>query len=295
MGVIFTDRTRDTSSAQSSSTITLAGSPPTGFQSFNDGIGDGNPVVYCITDGTNWEVNLGVYTDATKTLGRNTTPISSSNGGAQVASFSGTVDVFCTNPAADALGKEFTQGPVVGNYTTACVDTTGANGLNSVYMTFTPVLIREWFTTATLGLWVTTLSTESGATFDLALYSSKNGVADKLLASQTGMAIGSTGATGYNATSPLDVGPCPPGLYFVASLVHYTSSQPSVLLPTRCWMSTTFLVGVAPVSGTQSLTVGCRVGTATTGTTFPSTCTPSWFTSVGLSGYAPHCFVQVSL
>ena len=96
---VFADRVKDSSSSYSSSSFTLSGTAPSGFQSFNAGIGDGNYCFYCVTDASgNWEVNYGAYTNSSTALARNSTPVASSNSGSAVT-FSGSVTIFCDNPA----------------------------------------------------------------------------------------------------------------------------------------------------------------------------------------------------
>ena len=99
MAIVVKDRVKETAAAPGTGTITLGGAA-VGFQAFS-AIGNGNVTYFAIVDtaaGT-WEVNYGTYTSAGTTLTRNATPLSSSNAGSLV-NFTGTVDVFCTYPAA---------------------------------------------------------------------------------------------------------------------------------------------------------------------------------------------------
>lgn len=80
---VFYDRVKDTSSTTGTGTITVSGTPPTGFQSFSV-VGNGNtcPIVIYSADLSQWEVqNSSTYSTNTLTRG---TPAASSNGGALV-------------------------------------------------------------------------------------------------------------------------------------------------------------------------------------------------------------------
>ena len=103
MALAFADRVQDTTTTTGTGTITLANSPPTGFQSFA-AIGDGNTTYYTLTSGSAWEVGIGTYTASGTTLSR-TTILSSSNSGAAIT-LSGTSTVFCTYPAEKQISKD---------------------------------------------------------------------------------------------------------------------------------------------------------------------------------------------
>ena len=100
MALVLLDRCQQTATANTTVSFTLTGSV-TGFQSFS-AIGNGNTTYYSATDGSgNWEVGLGTYSTTGPTLTR-TTIIASSNSGAAVT-FSGTVNVFVTQPAENTV------------------------------------------------------------------------------------------------------------------------------------------------------------------------------------------------
>jgi hypothetical protein len=110
MTLLFNDRVRETATAPGTGVVTLLGAE-TGFETFLDGIGNGNTCYYCIeavdSDGIpngGWEVGLG--TIGAGTLTRDTV-YQSSNGDAAV-DFGGAVVIFCTIPA------EFISSVVVG-------------------------------------------------------------------------------------------------------------------------------------------------------------------------------------
>jgi hypothetical protein len=100
VALVLLDRVQQTGTANTTVSFTLSGSV-TGFQSFSV-IGNGNTTYYSSFDASgNWEVGLGTYSTTGPTLTR-TTIISSSNSGSAVT-FSGTVNVFVTYPAEQAV------------------------------------------------------------------------------------------------------------------------------------------------------------------------------------------------
>ena len=101
MSLVYADRTKDQTTTVGTGTYTLANSPPASFQSFEDGIGNGNTAYYTTFNATDWEVGSGTYTSAGFTLSRDTI-LASSNGDAAVDWPAGTKTVFVTIPAAIA-------------------------------------------------------------------------------------------------------------------------------------------------------------------------------------------------
>jgi hypothetical protein len=93
----FADRVKDSSTTTGTGSLTLAGSPPSGFVSFNTAFGTSANFYYCIDGGAEWEVGLGHLSGAT-TLVRDVV-YSSSNSNALVNFSAGTHTVFCTIPA----------------------------------------------------------------------------------------------------------------------------------------------------------------------------------------------------
>ena len=113
MALVLNDRVKETSTTAGTGTLDLAGAV-TGFRSFVDGIGDTNHTYYAIYEtGTNrWETGLGTVTDAgTDTLSRDTV-ISNSSGNTSKIVFAGTLDVFCTMPAAKTVYLDNNGDPV---------------------------------------------------------------------------------------------------------------------------------------------------------------------------------------
>jgi hypothetical protein len=107
MALVLADRVRDTTTTTGTGTVTLSGTPPTGFQSFTSGIGNGNTTFYTIAgQGTSeWEVGLGTYTSSGTTLSRDTV-LASSNSGSLVNFSAGTKDVFCDYPAGRSVNRD---------------------------------------------------------------------------------------------------------------------------------------------------------------------------------------------
>lgn len=104
MTYALADRVLETSTTQGTGTLSLAGAK-TGYQSFVDGVGDGNTCAYTIKDGTNWETGIGTVTAGSPdTLSRDTI-LSSSNSDAAVDWGTGTRDVYIAPLAGDVLSK----------------------------------------------------------------------------------------------------------------------------------------------------------------------------------------------
>lgn len=99
---IISDRVKETSTSIGSGSISLNGAY-SAFQSFNDGIGDGNETYYAIENNSRWEVGQGIYTASSDSLSRDIIFDSSSSGSR--INLEGVSIVFCTLPASKALVK----------------------------------------------------------------------------------------------------------------------------------------------------------------------------------------------
>jgi len=113
MALVINDRVKETSTTSGTGNITLAGvTSGQGNVTFNSGIGTGNTTYYCIFEqGTNlFEIGLGTLSGST-TLER-TTVINNSSGNTSKISFSGTLDVFVTMPAAKTVYLDGSGNPV---------------------------------------------------------------------------------------------------------------------------------------------------------------------------------------
>jgi hypothetical protein len=86
------DRVQETTTTVGTGSFTLAGAI-TGYRTFASAFGTGaTPVTYAVTDGTDWEVGDGVFTNPS-TISR-VTIRSSSNGGAVVNFAAGTKNIW---------------------------------------------------------------------------------------------------------------------------------------------------------------------------------------------------------
>ena len=104
MALVLADRVQDVTTTTGTGTITLANTPPTGFQSFAV-IGNGNTTYYAIYGGNNWEVGIGTYTSIGTTLSRDTV-LSSSNSNSLVSFGSGDKAVFVTYPSEKSVNED---------------------------------------------------------------------------------------------------------------------------------------------------------------------------------------------
>ena len=108
---LYSDRVKDTTTTTGTGNITLSGTAPTGFESFNTAFGTGTYFMYCIHDdttpGSEWEVGEGHLSGAT-TLVRDTV-LQSSNSDAAVDFSAGTKHVFCTWSSFDGQ-RSYTHG-----------------------------------------------------------------------------------------------------------------------------------------------------------------------------------------
>ena len=113
MALVINDRVKENSTTSGTGNITLAGiAAGQGNVTFNSGIGTGNTTYYCIFEqGTNtFEIGVGTLSGST-TLER-TTVINNSSGNTSKISFSGTLDVFVTMPAAKTVYLDASGTPV---------------------------------------------------------------------------------------------------------------------------------------------------------------------------------------
>lgn len=113
-GPFLYNRVWDTSTTTGTGTLTLSGTPKTGYQAFSV-VGDGNTCFYTIeavdANGVptgDWEEGIGTYTTSGTTLAR-TTVLRSSNSNAAVNFGAGTKNVFVCTPAEVDTGSQPTE------------------------------------------------------------------------------------------------------------------------------------------------------------------------------------------
>ena len=139
MAFILADRVKETTTTSGTGSVTL-GNGFGAFQTFADGVGDGNQTYYAIENDVRWEVGIGTYTNSSKTLSRDTV-LRSSSGGSKIT-LEGVSIVFATYPADKAVafgmtnyGTPLTLGrTTAGNFLHAYVDNS-ADATASLHMT----------------------------------------------------------------------------------------------------------------------------------------------------------------
>ena len=130
MALILRDRVLETANSPGTGTVVLLGAT-TGYQTFANGVGNGNTTYYTIATvgGSEWEVGIGQYVSANNSVVRNTV-ISSSNGGNLANFSSGTQSVFVTYPAEQAVYLSNGNVSALGNIT---LGTWNANTIGVAY------------------------------------------------------------------------------------------------------------------------------------------------------------------
>jgi hypothetical protein len=126
MALVLADRVQDVTTTTGTGTVTLANTPPTGFQSFAV-IGNGNTTYYTIYGGNDWEVGIGAYTSIGTSLTRDTV-LASSNSGNLVNFSAGEKTVFVTYPAERSVNED-ASGNVNINITGSAATATTATNL----------------------------------------------------------------------------------------------------------------------------------------------------------------------
>lgn len=103
MAILFADRVKDTTSTTGTGNLTLDGTPPTGYQSFNTAFGTSVSFYYACFAGSEWEVGIGHLSAAT-TLVRDTI-LASTNSNAAVSFSAGSKTIVCDMPAYHAFRR----------------------------------------------------------------------------------------------------------------------------------------------------------------------------------------------
>lgn len=110
MGYVNADYVKETSTTTGTGTYSLAGASGI-FRTFVAGVGTGNYCPYLATDGSNYEIGVGLVTDATPDTLARTSVLKSSNGDAAVNWGAGTRTISCV-PLGD-VGSNRKLGHVV--------------------------------------------------------------------------------------------------------------------------------------------------------------------------------------
>ena len=97
MSIVLSDRIQETTTTAGTLDIVLNGAVG-GFQSFNDGVGNGNKTYYSVENFGRWEVGIGTYTESGNTLSRDT--VLASNNSNNKIILEGVSSVFVTYPAS---------------------------------------------------------------------------------------------------------------------------------------------------------------------------------------------------
>jgi hypothetical protein len=128
MAFVTADRIRDTTTSAGTGSITVSGTPPTGYLTFSAVLSVGDTFYYAIQGQatSEWEVGIGTYSSAN--VFARTTILSSSNSNSIVTFSAGTKDVFITLAAARTLQLNSSgNAPALGTPTSATL--TNATGL----------------------------------------------------------------------------------------------------------------------------------------------------------------------
>jgi hypothetical protein len=106
---LYADRVKDSTTTTGTGDITLSGTAPTGYQSFNTAFGTSTYFIYVISSssGAEWEVGEGYLSTSTNLKRDNV--LASSNSGSAVNFSAGTKDVYCSIAAFDAQ-RMYTHG-----------------------------------------------------------------------------------------------------------------------------------------------------------------------------------------
>jgi hypothetical protein len=153
MALVLADRVQETSTTSGTGTLTLNGAV-NGFQSFANGVGNGNTCYYTIYDTVayTWEVGVGTYTTSGSTLTR-TTVFSNSSQTTSLINFAGNLmNVWVDYPAEKAVSTDTlayppaigATTPAAGTFTTFAV----AGGLQNLFLQSQTFNTSPWGNTA---------------------------------------------------------------------------------------------------------------------------------------------------
>jgi len=158
MALVLADRVQETSTTSGTGTLTLNGAV-NGYQSFANGVGNGNTCYYTIYDTVayTWEVGIGTYTTSGSTLTR-TTVLSNSSQTTSLINFAGNLmNVWVDYPAEkaiyqDASGNTYVPSlggttPSTGTFTTFNTQNASVNGAGQNLIVYSQLLTNgAWYT-----------------------------------------------------------------------------------------------------------------------------------------------------
>ena len=209
------DRVKETSTTTGTGTYSLAGAVA-GFQTFVAGVGNGNYCHYCVENGTDWEVGIGLVTDAAPDTLARTVVLQSSNADAAVSWPAGTKNVFCVAMTAGQDGTSFRHIPIVKRLSadhaisaTAATEVTGLEIPNlqpGSYVASYYLLVQSATTTVGFGLGINFTGTAANPRIFLRHpttgASAATGVADDVANVLTGSLVEGRAAQAYSTTAP---------------------------------------------------------------------------------------------
>jgi len=209
------DRVKETSTTPGTGTYSLAGAVA-GFQTFVAGVGTGNFCHYCAEDGTDWEIGIGLVTDATPDTLARTLVLQSSNGDAAVNWAAGTRNLFCVAMTAGQDASSFRHIPIVkrlsANHAISATAATEVTGLEIPNLQPGSYVVQYFLivqsATATVGLGLGINFSGTAANPVIFLYhpttgaSAATGVADDEANVLTGSLVEGRATKSYSTTAP---------------------------------------------------------------------------------------------
>ncbi len=207
MAFVHADRVKETSTTTGTGTYSLAGAVA-GFRTFVAGVATTNRCVYCVENGTDWEINEGVITDATPDTLTRDKLIASSTGSA-INWSAGTRNVFAVCSALDQNPKtKYLASP----HTLASGTGTEVTGLELVDLRPGTYNVTYWLlcqssvTTTGIGLGLNFTGTAAGPVINLRHCSTgaaaATGVIDGVANVLTGSLVEGRAAIAYSTTAP---------------------------------------------------------------------------------------------
>jgi hypothetical protein len=167
MSFINADRVKETTTTTGTGTYSLAGAA-TGVRTFVAGVGNANRCIYCVEDGTNWEINEGIVTDAAPDTLTRARLLASSTGSA-INWGAGTKNIFAvysaadTNPRVKALTTDYTNNTTTGTEVAALSQTVEPGTYRFAYF----VILRSAATTTGISLGVNFTGTQTALVIGL--------------------------------------------------------------------------------------------------------------------------------